>query len=106
VAPHQPRLDWQMWFAALGDPPDWFAGLLASLLEGAPNVLELLETNPFPAAPPRYVRAVLYDYEVTDLRTRRETGAWWARTRVGIYVPACSLEAAVDLQPPRGELRS
>ena len=48
VAPHQPRLDWQMWFAALGSPPGWFVAFLARLLEGSPEVLGLLAGNPFP----------------------------------------------------------
>jgi hypothetical protein len=91
VAPHMPRLDWQMWFAALGEPTPWFESLLARLLEGSPDVLALFEENPFPAAPPRYVRALRYHYEATDLRTHRETGAWWTRTPAGIYFPACSL---------------
>ncbi len=91
VAPHQPRLDWQMWFAALGPAPAWFATFLARLLEGAPDVLALLDGNPFPAAPPRFVRARLYDYEMTDLPTRRRTGAWWTRREIGSYVPACTL---------------
>ena len=52
VAPHRPRLDWQMWFAALGYPPPWFMRLLARLLEGVPEVLALLDGNPFPEHPP------------------------------------------------------
>ena len=74
VAPHQPRLDWQMWFAALGYPPGWFPRFVVRLLEGSPEVLALLERNPFPARPPRFVRALLYDYKMTDLRTHRQTG--------------------------------
>jgi hypothetical protein len=93
VAPHQPRLDWQMWFAALGYPPGWFPRLLARLLEGSPEVLALLERNPFPARPPRFVRALLYDYKMTDLRTHAQTGSWWARRRLGTYFPASTLTA-------------
>ena len=91
VAPHQPRLDWQMWFAALGDPPAWFPRLLQRLLEGSPEVLALLDHNPFPARPPRFVRALLYDYRMTDLRTRRQTGSWWVRTKLGTHFPVCTL---------------
>jgi len=91
VAPHQPRLDWQMWFAALGPPPRWFARFLARLLEGSPDVLALLGENPFPDGPPRFVRALLYEYRVTDLETRRRTGAWWRRELVGTYFPASAL---------------
>ncbi|MCP3059123.1 lipase maturation factor family protein [Myxococcus sp. K38C18041901] len=91
VAPHQPRLDWQMWFAALGSPPSWFVMFLARLLEGSPEVLSLLARNPFPDAPPRQVRAVLYDYRMTDLEERRRTGAWWMRERRGLYVQPLAL---------------
>ncbi|QRK10175.1 lipase maturation factor family protein [Archangium violaceum] len=91
VAPHQPRLDWQMWFAALGSPPTWLLALLLRLLEGSPDVLKLFAHNPFPEHPPRYIRAVLYDYRMTDLETHRRTGAWWTRERLGLYLPPLSL---------------
>jgi hypothetical protein len=87
VAPHQPRLDWQMWFAALGMPPAWFSTLLKRLLQGSPEVLRLFAENPFPDRPPRYLRALLYDYRMTDLATRRRTGAWWKRKLLGTYYP-------------------
>jgi hypothetical protein len=91
--PHQPRLDWQMWFAALGDPRQewWFANFLARVLEGSPDVLALLEANPFPDRPPRFVRAVLYAYRFTAPETRAVTGAWWSRKFAGEYVPPVSL---------------
>jgi hypothetical protein len=92
VAPHQPRLDWQMWFAALDEPPSWFGALLARLLEGSPEVLRLFRGTPFPDQAPRYVRALLYDYRMTDLSTKRQTGAWWRRELVGSYFPTCSLD--------------
>ena len=95
VAPHQPRLDWQMWFAALGrvnqTRNQWFVKFVRRLLEGSPEVLALLENNPFPHEPPRYIRAVLYDYHYTDRETKRETGAWWKRTRLGLYMRPVSL---------------
>ncbi|MCP3099687.1 lipase maturation factor family protein [Myxococcus sp. K15C18031901] len=91
VAPHQPRLDWQMWFAALSAPPTWFVAFLARLLQGSPDVLGLLAGNPFQDTPPRQVRAVLYDYRMTDLSERRRTGAWWRRERLGLYVQPLSL---------------
>lgn len=91
VAPHQPRLDWQMWFAALGSPPSWFLSLLVRLMEGSPEVLALFAENPFPERPPRYVRALLYDYRMTDLETRRRTGEWWTRELLGLYVPPVAL---------------
>lgn len=93
VEPHQPRLDWQMWFAALSDYRHnlWFVEFCARLLSGSPQVLGLLERNPFPKAPPHYVRAVVYEYHFTDWATRRRTGAWWRRQYKGEYVPAISL---------------
>jgi hypothetical protein len=93
VEPHQPRLDWQMWFAALGDYREnpWFVNFCVRLLQGSPQVLALLEKNPFPNAPPKYIRAVVYEYHFTDLATRRKTGEWWRRTAEGIYLPAVSL---------------
>ncbi|HZS37631.1 MAG TPA: lipase maturation factor family protein [Polyangia bacterium] len=92
AAPHQPRLDWQLWFAAKTPPPFWFVTLLRRLLEGAREVLALFEVNPFPERPPRFVRATLYDYRMTDLATRRRTGAWWTRRRIGLYFPPASLQ--------------
>jgi uncharacterized membrane protein YphA (DoxX/SURF4 family) len=103
VAPHQPRLDWQMWFAALGSPPGWFLSLLVRLMEGSPEVLALFAENPFPEHPPRYVRAVLYDYRMTDLATRRSTGAWWTRERIGLYVPPLMLTAGDRPRPRQHE---
>ncbi|HYH95712.1 lipase maturation factor family protein [Hyalangium sp.] len=110
VAPHQPRLDWQMWFAALGSPPGWFVSLLVGLLEGSTDVLALFAENPFPEHPPRYVRAVLYEYRMTDPATRQSTGAWWTRERLGLYVPPVALGpgARPRLRPssPRDGLRT
>jgi hypothetical protein len=61
--PHQPRLDWQMWFAALEEPRRlfWFSRFLERLLQNEPTVTALLEKNPFPDKPPVYVRALFYD---------------------------------------------
>jgi predicted DCC family thiol-disulfide oxidoreductase YuxK len=61
VAPYQPRLDWQMWFAALSNyrMQPWFVSFLARLLEGSPDVLRLLARNPFPGHPPRFARATV-----------------------------------------------
>ncbi len=94
VAPYMPRLDWQMWFAALGDfrqNRPLVVGFSRRLLEGSPAVLGLLAANPFPDAPPRYVRATLYDYHFTDLAEYRRTGAWWRREERGPYCPVLSL---------------
>jgi lipase maturation factor 1 len=94
VAPHQPRLDWQMWFAALGNyrQNPWFGGLAIQLLKNSPDVTGLLARNPFPKSPPHYIRAILYDYHFTTLTEHRKTGAWWRREERGIYLPRVSLE--------------
>jgi hypothetical protein len=99
VAPHQPRLDWQMWFAALGTYRDnpWFVTFVYRLLEGSPQVLSLLGPNPFPSAPPRYIRARVYEYTFTDWPTRRATGAWWKREPAESYLPVVSLQ---NFRPP------
>jgi hypothetical protein len=91
AAPHQPRLDWQMWFAALA--PQHYSYLLERLmrrtLEGEPAVLALLEKNPFPSEPPRFVRLSFYDYHFT--RSEDHTAAWWKRELKGATQPV-SLE--------------
>jgi predicted DCC family thiol-disulfide oxidoreductase YuxK len=93
VAPHQPRLDWQMWFAALGDyqSDPWIVRFMGRLLQGSPEVLGLVERNPFPDGPPHYIRAQLYQYSFTSPAERKSTGAWWKRELKGAYVPAVSL---------------
>ena len=82
-----------MWFAALGSyrQNPWLVNFCVRLLEGSRPVLALLERNPFPHAPPRYIRAVVYDYHFTDFATRRKTGAWWRRQEKGLYLPPLSL---------------
>ena len=91
--PHQPRLDWQMWFAALSDARanPWFQNLMLRLLEGSPPVLALLDSNPFPDRPPKYVQAKLYDYRFADRRTRAATGRWWVRKLEEVYFPQVGL---------------
>jgi hypothetical protein len=83
-----------MWFAALGDVRSnpWFVNFCFRLLEGSPEVVSLLETNPFPNAPPKYIRARLYDYTFTTREERQRTGDWWKRELKGEYLPAISLE--------------
>jgi predicted DCC family thiol-disulfide oxidoreductase YuxK len=95
-APHQPRLDWQMWFAALGSyrQNPWFVQTVISLLHGKPKVTALFERNPFPQNPPRYVRATFYRYRFTTIEEHRQTGAWWKRQELGEYLPSVSLEDA------------
>src|SRR5262249_5301290 len=91
---HMPRLDWQMWFAALSpyQRNTWFHRFLLRLQEGSPKVLALLKTNPFPDAPPRYLRATISRYRFTDLRGKAETGHWWTQGVAEPYAPVLSTE--------------
>jgi predicted DCC family thiol-disulfide oxidoreductase YuxK len=93
-APHQPRLDWQMWFAALGSDRDriWFQNLVRRLLQGKADVSRLFARNPFSTGPPRYVRAIFYRYRFTSAAERAQTGARWKRQELGEYLPAVSLD--------------
>jgi hypothetical protein len=81
--PHMPRLDWQMWFAAM-DADDrhydyWLLQFLGKLQQGSPQVLKLMGNNPFPDHPPKYLRVLQYDYSFTTFAEHRATGAWWRR---------------------------
>jgi hypothetical protein len=93
VAPHQPRLDWQLWFAALGslEQNRWVLAVCEHLLRGSPPVLALLKHNPFSDGAPRYVRVVRYEYHFTSAAERAATGQWWKRTPRDFYVPSASL---------------
>jgi lipase maturation factor 1 len=89
AAPHQPRLDWQMWFAALNPTyvEPWLARLVQRLLEGSPAVLGLFRKIPYRDAPPDYIRLVIYRYHFSDPATKRATGRWWDRTEIGRSEP-------------------
>jgi hypothetical protein len=90
VAPHQPRLDWQMWFAALGNYQSnrWFVSFMLRLLQGEPSVVRLLQYNPFPNAPPKFIRARVYQYHFTKFGQP----GWWTREERGLYFPVVSLK--------------
>ena len=88
-APYQPRFEWNLWFASLGD---WQQNDLVPLteqrlLENDSDVLFLFQGNPFAQAPPRYVRAVLWQYWFTSMEEKRRTGNWWKRNLMGLYAP-------------------
>jgi lipase maturation factor 1 len=94
-APYQPRFDWNLWFASLGE---WRENPLVvraerRLLSNDPDVLELFAANPFPRSPPRQVRAVLWQYWFTSAAEKKSTGAWWRRQWMGLYAPAIELES-------------
>jgi hypothetical protein len=94
VAPYQPRLDWQMWFAALGtyQTNTWVGNLMYRLLLGDPPVMALLNPPPFPK-PPRYLRALIYDYDFTSTAERARSGAVWQRRLVGTWFGPVSLRS-------------
>ena len=106
TGPHMPRLDWQMWFAALDTAhlQPWYFEFCDRVLEGSRPVLALLGHDPFPAHPPRFLRSLVYDYHFTDQATWRVTGAWWTRRLRGTYGPAITLRdgqlVPVDLPAP------
>ncbi len=86
---HMPRLDWQMWFAALGSCArnPWFVRFQERLLANSAAVTKLLKSNPFPDRAPRYLRSTVYRYEFTQPGSAGGGRNWWQRTRVGRYCP-------------------
>lgn len=98
VAPHQPRVDWQMWFAALSDyrREFWFQAMAARLMEGSDEVEALFSVNPFPDDPPVAIRARMDRYRFTTPEERAETGDWWVREYRGMYMPEVRLSVTGD----------
>ena len=94
VTPHMPRLDWQMWFAALGrwEDAQWFMAFEARLLEARPEVRKLLARDPFDGRPPKYVRARLFQYHFSRLRDGAHT--WWVREELGPFGPTLERSTA------------
>lgn len=92
ISPYQLRLDWQIWFAAMASPSEypWTIHFVWQLLHNQASTLSLLSGNPFPAAPPRYIRAVLYRYHFTPPRASERT--WWQRERLGLWLPPLSTD--------------
>lgn len=87
IVPHQPRLDWMIWFV----PPKnkemmyWFDRFLSRLHQGSADVLDLLEHNPFPDAPPLYLRVQVYQYRFSSMEEYDHTGQWWRREYLGLF---------------------
>ncbi|HET9887633.1 MAG TPA: lipase maturation factor family protein [bacterium] len=95
TGPLMPRLDWQMWFAALeGAPPPWVMQFARRVLEGSPAVLDLLANSEARAPRPRFVRILLYDYQFTSFDERRATGHWWKRQLIRAATTPLSLPPA------------
>jgi hypothetical protein len=102
IAPYHPRLDWLMWFlpfrvvvtptGILTRGHDvWFVKLVQKLLESDPATLKLLRYSPFKSSKPTFVRALFYLYRYTSWQEKKETGAWWKRELIDIYLPPMSL---------------
>ena len=93
VAPYQPRLDWQMWFAALSSYREqpWFVNFCIKLLEGEASVLRLLKYNPYPDHPPKYLRAIIYEYKFNNLEVYARSGEYWSREYREEYMPVINL---------------
>lgn len=97
VAPHQPRLDWQMWFAALQSYKEnpWFLSFLHKLLLGKEDVLQLIGESPFQQSPPKFIRVQLFMYHYTQnassfwqvLLHPSTEKAWWTREFSKEYLP-------------------
>jgi len=89
VAPHQPRVDFQLWFLLLGGPPRdrYFHNLLARCLTAPAVVAPLFSRDPFPTVPPHQLRLAFYRYRFTDPATRRQDGTWWIREPLGYSRP-------------------
>ena len=104
VAPYHLRLDWLMWFAAMSPVPSdpWFPPLMRNVLRGDPDTLGLFRSNPFPNRPPRYLRALYYRYWFTTPEEHAQTGRWWRRQLLGVYVPPLDLRELESLAPSPG----
>ena len=94
-APYHLRLDWLMWFLALGAPGDsWFIPFLRRLLAADRATLKLLRIDPFDGEPPRQVRALVYHYRYSTRQEKKATGLWWIRRPVGVFVAPMKNTAA------------
>jgi hypothetical protein len=88
IIPHQPRVDWQMWFVTLHPRHvTWFGHFLEALLQNSPTVTALLQHNPFPDEPPRYIRVEAWDYHFTNSEQHARSGNWWQREALGPFKP-------------------
>jgi lipase maturation factor len=93
-APYHLRLDWLMWFCGFSPwyQEPWFVHFMALLLQNDEGTLSLMGENPFPEKPPKFVRALVYEYRFTTPEERRKTGRWWNREAKGEYFPPVSLD--------------
>ena len=94
VAPHQPRIDWQMWFASLSDfqSNPWFLNLMIRLVKNEKDVTSLIKYNPFENKPPAYLRAMFYQYTFTTKKEFQNTKNYWNRKLIGKYSPVIEIK--------------
>lgn len=102
VAPHQPRLDWQMWFAALETFNDnlWLQNLIARIFQESPDVLMLFAKDPFNGKAPKSLRIMKYHYSFSDWNELNSKGLWWKRELAGPYSPIFHREPSEDESAP------
>jgi hypothetical protein len=94
-APYQPRFDWNLWFASLGP---WNQSSIVPRTEGRlltndPDVLRLFANNPFPDAPPKQIRAIIWQYWFSSEAEKHAQGVWWRRELLGPYAPTIETES-------------
>jgi hypothetical protein len=92
-SPYQPRLDWMMWFLPFRsyEYQYWFQQFLHKLLIGSEDVLKLIRSNPFNEKNPKYIRALIYDYQFSENKMKKTTNAWWQRKLLAQYSPTLVL---------------
>ena len=103
-APYHHRLDWEIWFAAFGSMKGelWPVYLTSRLLENEPSVVALFPENPFPEAPPKFIRLTRFRYRFTTPEEHKESGAWWKRERDQvIFGPVSTWDAELHNQLQR-----
>jgi hypothetical protein len=85
MSPYHYRLDWLIWFAAMGPPgrSPWAIHFVWKLLEADPLTLSLLKEAPLGSERPRYLRATLYRYHLTA----PGGAAYWRREEPRAWLP-------------------
>ncbi len=90
ITPYHYRLDWQIWFAAMSsiEHEPWLVHLVYKLLQADPEVLALLEGDPFDGERPKHIRIELYEYRFAPSGSK----SWWQRKWLGHYMRPVSLD--------------
>ncbi len=105
VAPHMPRLDWRLWFAAMVPAHEnpYVYAIARLLLKGEPLMLTAFKSDPFHGGKPRYIRAWVYDYHFSDWNELFSKGQWWRRDNKRLFIPPLKLSPEGDLIPAAAE---